>query len=121
MKQLHFIITAIAASFIFSNVQAQYTGPGSEIKLYTVNEVIDQASKLDKSDYQIKIEGFVIEQINKDTFWFKDKTGKIRIEIDKKQLPTTPFNEKTELIIMGEVDYDFLEGVEIEVENLIVK
>ena len=121
MKQLKFFLTAISACLVFSNIQAQYTGPGATVELYTVKKVIDNASKLDKSDKQIKVKGFVIEQINNDTFWFKDTTGKIRVEIEKKQIPDISFNEKTEVIIIGEVDYDLLEGSEIEVDSLIIK
>jgi uncharacterized protein (TIGR00156 family) len=66
----------------------------------------------------VKIKGYVVEQINSEDFWFQDATGKIRIEIDKKKMPAKPFDEKTELIITGEVDADLLEGTEIEVETV---
>ncbi|MGE4586624.1 MAG: hypothetical protein AB7D05_04710 [Mangrovibacterium sp.] len=36
-------------------------------------------------------------------------------------LPDVPFDEKTPLYIIGEVDYDLLEGTEVEVEELIFK
>jgi uncharacterized protein (TIGR00156 family) len=121
MEQVKYFLLTAAACFIFSSIQAQYTGPGAKVDFSTVKEVIDNASKLDKSDKQVKLNGFVTEQINNDTFWFKDSTGKIRVEIEKKQIPAMPFNEKTELIIIGEVDYDLLEGCEIEVDSLIIK
>lgn len=121
MEQVKYFLLTAAACFIFSSIQAQYTGPGAKVDFSTVKEVIDNASKLDKSDKQVKLNGFVTEQINNDTFWFKDSTGKIRVEIEKKQIPAIPFNEKTELIIIGEVDYDLLEGCEIEVDSLIIK
>jgi uncharacterized protein YdeI (BOF family) len=35
-------------------------------------------------------------------------------------LPETPFNEKSTVTIVGEVDYDILEGTEIEVEQITV-
>ena len=40
------------------------------------------------------------------------------LEIDKKDMPERPFNDTTKLIIIGEVDYDVLEEVEIEVEEI---
>jgi len=121
MKQLKNIFLTIVACLIFSNIQAQYTGPGAKLGFSTVKEVIDNASRLDKSDKQVKLKGFVTEQINSDTFWFKDTTGKIKVEIEKKQMPATPFNEKTEVVLIGEVDYDLLDGCEIEVDSLIIK
>ena len=85
MKRFKHFLIPLLAVFFFTNVNAQYTGPGATVDLTTVKEVLDNASKLDKSDNQVKLQGYVIEQINNDTFWFKDKSGKIRIEIEKKQ------------------------------------
>jgi uncharacterized protein (TIGR00156 family) len=66
----------------------------------------------------VKLQGFIVEQMGDDNYWFKDSTGKIRIEIDKKHLPATPFNDETKMTIIGEVDYDLLEGTEIEVKQV---
>ncbi|MBN2348018.1 MAG: NirD/YgiW/YdeI family stress tolerance protein [Bacteroidales bacterium] len=121
MKLLKYYLVLIVACQALLNMQAQYTGHGATMELSVVKDVIDNASKLDKSDKQVKVKGFVIEQINNDTFWFKDTTGRIRVEIEKKQMPATPFNEKTEVIILGEVDYDLLEGCEIEADSVIIK
>ena len=121
MRQLKNLVLTMAACFAFTHMYAQYTGPGSTVKLYTVKEVIDSSSKLDKSDVQVKLKGFVIEQINNDTFWFKDATGRIRIEIEKKQMPHIPFNEKSKVVIVGEVDYDLLEGSEVEVDAITIQ
>lgn len=113
----------LMALFVFMTVTgfAQYKGPGATGKLLTVKEVTKSAYKLDRSDVQVKLHGFIIEQINSDTYWFRDTTGKIRVEIEKDQIPTVPFDDKTELYIIGEVDYDLLEGTEIEVEHLEIK
>lgn len=121
MKHVKSLFMLMALGLLSVTVHAQYTGPGAKIELSTVEEIIENASKLDKSDKQVKLNGFVIEQINNDTFWFQDKTGKVRVEIDKKQIPTIPFNEKTKVLIIGEVDYDLLEGCEIEVDVLIIE
>ena len=121
MNRVALIILVMGLGLFLSDVSAQYTGPGAGITLTTVKEVIANASQLDKSDKQVKLKGFVIEQINKDTFRFKDATGIIMVEIEKKQMPNVPFNEKNEVIIIGEVDYDLLEGCEIEVDSLILQ
>lgn len=106
---------------IAGTVQAQYKGPGTNSKYFTVKEVTKQASKLDRSDTLVKLQGFIIRQENGETYWFQDVTGKIRVEIEKKKLPLEPFDEKTEVIITGEVDYDLLEGTEIEVKHIEIK
>ncbi|MBN2484848.1 MAG: NirD/YgiW/YdeI family stress tolerance protein [Bacteroidales bacterium] len=110
---------AIAASLIlFGEAYAQYTGPGTVEKLYSAKEIKDNASRLDKSDELVKIQGFIVKQLNNDTYEFKDNTGTLQVEIDKKRLPATPFNDKTEVILVGEVDHDLLESVEVEVKEV---
>src|SRR6056297_2584000 len=114
MKPLKFSLILLVSFMSALTIQEQYTGPDADVELTTVKDVIDNASKLDKSDRHVKVKGFVLEQINDDTFWFKDESGKIKVEIEKKQMPESPFDETTEVILIGEVDYDLLEGAEIE-------
>lgn len=111
------VVTAFFLNSFFS-LNAQYTGPGAEGKTYTVEEIKANASSLDKSDAIVQLKGFVVEQINKEDYWFKDSTGKILVEIEKDALPAGTFDDKTEVVIIGEVDYDVLEGVEIEVDEV---
>jgi uncharacterized protein (TIGR00156 family) len=118
MKKVAAILMMTIFAGMFSITYSQYTGPGSDARSYTVKEVQDDALKLDRKDTMVKLQGFVVEQINNEDYWFQDSTGKIKIEIGKKVLSTLRFNEKTELCIIGEVDYDLLEGVEIEVKHL---
>ena len=118
MKTIRMILMTAFLTGIFSAGYAQYTGPGSNAQLYTVKDVSDKALKLDRKDTMVKLKGFVTEQINDDNYWFQDSTGKIKVEIEKKYLPTVAFNEKTEIIIIGEVDYDLLEGTEVEAKLL---
>ncbi len=98
----------------------QYQGPGTPKKTYTVKEVINNASRLDRSDELVKLQGFIVKQMNEDTYVFKDKTGSINVEISRKHLPKEAFDDKTEIIIIGEVDKDVLEPVEIEVKEIII-
>ncbi len=107
-----------AILFLATTACAQYTGPNTSHRSLTVKEVIKDASSLDKKDILVTMEGKVIEQINKDTFWFEDKTGKVLIEIEKKHFPSFQFDQNTLIRIVGEVDYDVLEEVEVEVENI---
>lgn len=96
----------------------QYTGPGSTGKVYTVKEIKEKAAKLDKSDETVILMGTIVKQYNSDTYLFRDSTGEIKVEIKKKDLPATPFNDKTELLITGEVDFDLLEGTEVEADKV---
>jgi uncharacterized protein (TIGR00156 family) len=114
MKHFSKILMAGLFIMIAGYSQAQFNGAGSNSKFLSVKEVKEQASQLDRSDALVKIQGFIIEKISDDKYWFQDATGKIRLEIDKKKLPAVPFNEKTELVLSGEVDNDFLGEIEVE-------
>ncbi len=119
MKNHIKVFVTVIVLFVSGNLYSQYTGPGTTAKFYTVKEIKDKATRLDRSDELVKVKGYIIKQINKDTYEFKDNTGTILVDIDKKKLPTRLFDDKTELILIGEVDYDLLEPVEIEVEEVL--
>ena len=99
----------------------QYTDPGSisKLEVMPVKQVKEQAAQLDKTDALVKMQGYITEQINEDTYWFEDSSGRVWVELDEDDLPEKPFNDKTLLTIVGEVDYDMLEEVEVEVEQIL--
>lgn len=119
IKFIKFLLFALCLFGVKTAAFAQFTGPNSTDKMYTVKEIKSSAAKLDRSEELVKVKGFIVKQVNKDTYKFKDSTGDILVEIKKRYLPAKPFDEKTELILIGEVDYDFLEGTEIEVEQVL--
>lgn len=96
----------------------QFQGPKPTDRTYTAKEIKDNASRLDRSDELVKIKGFIVKQINENTYEFRDNTGTIRLEIDDKRLPDRPFDESTELIFIGEIDHDLFEPVEMEVKEV---
>lgn len=118
MKTIGLILMIVVLTSVATVTNAQYTGPGSKPALLTVKEVSHDAMKLDRKDTIVKLKGFIVEQLGDDNFKFKDATGVIRIEISKKHMPVATFNDKTEVVITGEVDYDLLEGTEIEVKSV---
>jgi uncharacterized protein (TIGR00156 family) len=118
MKTMKMILMSALFVAIFGVANAQYTGPGSKAKVMTVKQVSDDALKLDRKDTMVKLEGKIVEQLGDEMYWFEDSTGKIKIEIDKKYMPATEFNHETRVVIVGEVDYDLLEGTEIEVKEV---
>ena len=118
MKTMKMILMSALFVGIFGLANAQYTGPGSKGKAMTVKQVSDDALKLDRKDAIVKLEGKIVEQLGDEMYWFEDATGKIKIEIDKKYMPAAEFNHETKVVIVGEVDYDLLEGTEIEVKEV---
>lgn len=115
MKAISITITLVAV-LLSTPVFSQYTGPGGSGKLYTCAEIKENAAKLDKSDALVKVQGYIIERASKEDYWFQDETGRIMLEIKEKDLPQEAFDETIRVEVVGEVDYDVLEEVEIEVE-----
>lgn len=111
------MIVASVVMMMANNLNAQYTS-FSERSVYTVKVVLDNASRLDKSDAVVKIKGFVTRKVEDGLYWFQDETGKIMMELDREYFPSFGFDDRTPVYIYGEVDYDLLEGVEIEVERI---
>lgn len=111
----------LIAALLFTGigvVYSQYTGPGSKQKIYTVKEIKANALKLDRQDSLVALKGTIIQQLDNKTYLFKDATGTIHVEIKKKHLPSFIFDDKTLVIVYGEVDYDLLEGTEVEVDGI---
>src|SRR5690554_6337583 len=121
MKRIKAILFFLLSTGLVTGLSAQYTGPGSEAKFYTIEQVKDDAMKLDRKDVLVSLRGFIIEKINEEDYVFQDKTGKIQVEIDDEYLPDFTFNDKTEVILTAEVDYDLLNGTELEVEKGITR
>lgn len=124
MKTSKKIFRNIAFSFILISLNllsyGQFQGKQVKNKTYTVSEIKKNATMLDRTDAIVKVKGNIIQQLNSETYVFMDKTGIIRAKIKKKVLPKVPFDEKTDLILVGEVDNDIFEPVEIEVKEMII-
>ena len=94
-----------------------YSQGKNNIQRYTVQQVNDQASHLDKMDMLVELRGTVGARSEEDELWFSDATGRLLIEFDDKNLVNLVIKEGMEIIIIGEVDHDLLETVEVEVEQ----
>jgi uncharacterized protein (TIGR00156 family) len=105
MKSLIKLIILIVLMCAFSGVNAQFSGAGSQSDTITVSEIKKNARQLSWSDRIVNVKGFVVEQYSEDYFWFEDKTGRIKVEIEPNLMPDIPFNSSTEVVIIGEVCY----------------
>lgn len=85
---------------------------------YKVKEIKNNAIKLDRADTDVKLTGNIIDQIDSRHYWFEDDTGRIIIDIRGLIMPSNDLDAETLYIIIGEVDYDYLDGLEIEVEQI---
>lgn len=99
--------------------EAQYTGPSASAEReMTVADVLDNARMLNLRDTQVQLQGFLVEHIREDYFWFEDSSGRVRIEVYGDVMPAVPFDESTRVFITGEVDFNLLFGTYIWVKQL---
>lgn len=111
----------IAASFAGLSVMvapatAQYVGASETPTYKSVAEVL----KHPVDDAAVSFEGYLIKKIAANKYIFSDGAAQIRVDIDKKKFPANPINEKTKVQIRGEVEKEFMESPEIDVDVLSV-
>jgi uncharacterized protein (TIGR00156 family) len=106
--------------FIFTQEsQAQYTGPTTSLdRQRTVANVLQNARMLQLRGAKVQLRGYVAEHIREDYYLFKDSSGEIWIEIYRDVMPTWQFDDTTEILLTGEVDFDFFRGTYIWVERI---
>jgi len=120
MKNKSKILVIIMGLSLFSGVSyGQFQGVGANNRTHTVKEIRDNAFRLKMSETQVRVRGNIVEQINYDTFQFRDATGTIRVEIEPHVLPQRPFDANTELILVGEVENFRMFGEQIWVTRVI--
>jgi uncharacterized protein (TIGR00156 family) len=114
-------VLAISTTFVPAFAQFQgspssggFTGPGAANRSNTVADIL----KNPIDDQRVTLQGKVIRHVGGDKYIFTDGTGEIRVDIDDHQFPPQPINEKTTVVIMGEVDSDFMQYVEIDVKSV---
>jgi len=71
-------------------------------------------------DQRVTLRGKIVKQISSDKYLFSDGRQEIRVEIDHKYLPPEPFGSDATLVIKGEVEKDFLESPEIDVDSVTI-
>lgn len=93
---------------------AQYAGPSSHAPAQSVSAIL--AKPVD--DQRVTLQGVLVRQVSSDKYLFSDGSGEIRVEIDHDELPQQRFDQTTRIEIIGEVEKDFLQSPEIDVDHV---
>lgn len=96
------------------DASAQYSGP-SATSFSTVADVLANA----KDDAPVHLTGKITQQVGSEKYIFADDTGEIRVDIDSDDF-TVAVDDNTVVEIRGEVEKDFMQSPEIDVDSLIV-
>ena len=111
---------------------AQYDGPGSAEHAVKPLPPVDQlrwdgasvksveefATTYEKLHRPIVLRGRIVEQLGPDRYLFEDDSGRIRIDADPGLFPSPPINENTTVDIVGNVDQQHVQGIEIDVVQI---
>lgn len=107
-------LSALATALVAMPVLAQYTGPGAQPAASTVEAVLNKPV----DDQRVTLRGKIVRQLSGDKYIFSDGKHEIRVEIDGRLFPAQPVSATTTLEIVGEVEKDFMESPEIDVDAL---
>ena len=112
------LIAGVAACILLAgSAQAQYVGPTAgptapgNVAAILKNPVDDQA---------VELRGHLLRKVGKEKYTFSDGTAEIRVDIDDKVFMNRKIDAKTQVEIRGEVEKDFMESPEIDVDMLTV-
>lgn len=123
MKKLRMtlIVTAALGAALAPTAHAQYQGPGSKAAKSAAQgqmTTVDDVKKRGRDDQRVTLTGNVVKKVGWEKYVFRDASGEIRIEIDDDVMPAEPFDDKTRVEIIGEVEKDFMRSVEIDVKAI---
>src|SRR5262245_56034759 len=108
-----FLLVATTA-FAAATAWAEYTGPSTQKPATTIAEVLKDPI----DDQAVVLKGHLTKKVGKEKYMFADGTGEIRVEIDDKDFPAQKVDEKTRIEIRGDVEKDFMESPEIDVDAI---
>ena len=108
------LLTALLVLALATPAMAAFSGPGAGNppaqggfqgpRSGGVNKAADVARAYD--DAHVILEGFIIEQVSHDKYIFRDDTGTVVVDIDRKKFRGQNVTPQTRVRIVGEVDFD---------------
>ena len=115
------VLTAAALLAVSTLAAAQYSG---EVAYKTAKRNTPTAAsvadvlKTSQDDQLVTLKGKLLKKVADEKYIFSDGSGEIRVEIDDELINTLKVDNSTKVEIVGEVEKDFLEDLEIEVKSI---
>lgn len=106
-----YIALLVAPLFSTSVLASSYTGPSVQ-PVNTVTAALEAAD-----DTPVVLQGHITQRLGNEMYEFKDASGQITVEIDDEDLPTTSFDDKTQVRLIGEVDKNMIKR-EVDVDRV---
>lgn len=115
-KQISLALAAVSIFSFASVASAQYVGPSSQTAPRSVADIL----KNPVDDQAVVLRGFILRKVGNEKYIFSDGTAEIRVDIDAKLFPLEKIDDKVKVELRGEVEKEFMETPEIDVEVLMV-
>lgn len=107
MKKI--LVGFFLSALLVTSASAQFAGPSA---VTTVEQT--QTMRLGRD---VTLEGFVVERLREDYYTFRDDTGEIRAEIERRLWRNRRVTSKTPVRLTGEIERD-VRGRYISVDRL---
>ncbi|AMO47156.1 TIGR00156 family protein [Kosakonia oryzendophytica] len=124
MKKIAAIIAvfALCSAPAFAANQGGFTGPGASQQSggFTGpngSKATVESVKSLRDDAWVTLRGNIVERVSDDTYLFKDATGTINVDINRKRWNGVTVGPQDVVEIQGEVDKDW-NSVEIDVKEI---
>lgn len=104
-----------SAFLLAPGAQAQYAGPSTQAVAGSVAEIL----KKPVDDQSVVLRGVLLRKVGNEKYIFSDGSAEIRVDIDNKHFVNLKVDAKTRVEIRGEVEKDFMESPEIDVDSII--
>ncbi|MCL2183609.1 MAG: NirD/YgiW/YdeI family stress tolerance protein [Chitinispirillia bacterium] len=124
------IVTLLLGGILLAGVavafaQGGFTGPGqqggaksvSDFDFGKIHAVTVEAAKKLPDDALVSLQGSIINALGNEKYSFRDSTGEIVVEIDKKVWRGISVGDKDKVEIVGEIDLE-RRGIEIDVKSI---
>lgn len=115
-KQISLALAAVSIFSFASVASAQYVGPSSQTAPRSVADIV----KNPVDDQAVVLRGFILRKVGNEKYIFSDGTAEIRVDIDNKLFPLEKIDDKVKVELRGEVEKEFMETPEIDVDVLMV-
>lgn len=102
MKKI--LVMLFLSASLATNASAQFTGPSITKEITAVEQA--QASRRGQD---VTLTGFIVKHLRDRYYLFRDKTGEMRVRIDRHRWRDRRVTTKTPVRLTGRIDRDFQE------------
>ena len=107
-------LCATVAAFAATTASAQFVGGPSKVIS------VQQLKANGQDDQLVVLEGYIVDQVRRKDYTFKDETGTITVEIKDRVFAGQRVDPKTKVRLEGEFEKEFAEPDMVDVHRLTI-